>query len=599
MGLHIGNIICVETHLCIRRVSMNLWCGRQALTSVICDSKNEIFRLSSSGRLSVRLLGIRIFDHPTPKPFSTNRKSTMDHGQPMNEETERKIDHHDDSLLFTQESSPRSLDGDEHDGSHDHDAVLNIPLLSPSAAATDTDTPFPTHQNRPTESDFLNDKELSLFGICNINDVDDDSSQSSVSSSHNPIGESGMTLTERRAFNIQRNNELLSRLGMMKNHYLSPLKSVAQHGDSALDIVNSPASVEHRRGMIIPTCLSSIERHQGQCSPKVLSSSLKELYDQYPHRSTQIRKLFCLLSAPIMTSSDRFVPPPIFVTGPAGSGKTMIVRDVVQLCCNIDCDSFRIQTSSKCATKQRIVLNAYIDCATLDSINVDEFFSSAFSQWRSQIPASTTVEPVHSQCPQQLESSTNTLAKSSGITNKTKSANLPCVSSQLNPSSPDHKKALRKRRTKSVSRKTSSVLNKNLLDLNSSIDAASEQHLHSSQNIMLTAVWTFGRSLQIMLDKLKRDSSADLSVVMIVDHAELLLSLETSHSRTLSGDRINLLAQLLMLPETYGFNLIIIAISKNSLLEHTGTLRQAYRQEFCFSKFISLWSFFRRQLSIM
>jgi Cdc6-like AAA superfamily ATPase len=498
----------------------------------------------------------------------------------MSKENEANKVHHEEYLFFTQVPSPRLSDGDEENETHEEGPASFVPAVPPSSTGTvDVDLKPENHKN--TESDVEIEKDISSIGIWKVNGDDDSSSQSSVSSSLDPILEMPMTLTERRAFNIQRNNALLKRLGMMNNNYTSPFKSVAHWKDEVADLANSPEpTTEPCRGMIIPTCWANMERQQRQSSPKPLSSSLKELYDRYPHRSAQIRKLFSLLSVTTMTTTKASIaPPPIFVIGPAGSGKTMIVRDVVQLCCCMDYDSFPSTTVSTVSevpelptdsTKQhQMILSAYIDCATLDSFNMEEFFSSAFSQWRRQMVTVTTAEPARNQHPRTSQPSTDKVA----TTNST-------IQQKDHQPQVNYQKIQRKRRAKLGPRKTSSNLDTHVLNFKSSTDPASPGQMHGIQNITLTAVWTFGRSLQYMLDQMKRERLSLVSVVLIVDHAELLLSLGTSHSKTLAGDRINVLAQLLMLPQAFGINLNIIAISKNGLLEHTGTLLQTYQLQF-------------------
>jgi hypothetical protein len=356
------------------------------------------------------------------------------------------------------------------------------------------------------------------------------------------------TLTERRAYNIQRNNALLSRLGMIHNNAEASSKSTTKRNSAVL--TSDPVRIDTKcRGMIIPTCWLSMERQQQRLDPSILTSrssspSLQHLYHRYPNRSVQIRKLYSLLSVPIMAtaSSTQFVPPPIFVTGPSGSGKTGIVRDVVLHCC---CCCYMENGTSKDDSSeskpppklppQRLALRAYMDCGTLDSNNMEEFFSSAYSQWMSQIPSTDR----------------NTTSNS----------------------------------TRKTSMLAGSVLEKNMSQLQPNNDMASPEH--GSHNTMLTAAWMFGRSLQSLLEKMNRDTTlSNVALILIVDHAELLLSLGTSSTKTTAADRINVLAQLLLLPQTLGLNLTIIVITKNVLLEHTGT----FTCFLCLSMEIESWT---------
>lgn len=85
-------------------------------------------------------------------------------------------------------------------------------------------------------------------------------------------------------------------------------------------------------------------------------------------------------------------------------------------------------------------------------------------------------------------------------------------------------------------------------------------------NTAPTAVWMFGRALERLL----LSSASCTAVVLVVDHAERLLSLgsNSNTTSTTSGDRVNFLAQLLLLPRTLGLNVTIIVITKSVMLEH-------------------------------
>jgi hypothetical protein len=101
---------------------------------------------------------------------------------------------------------------------------------------------------------------------------------------------------------------------------------------------------------------------------------INHLYDKYPHRHRQVRSLLGLLR-PMLSSSDTgssnsSVPPPIFAVGPSGTGKTSVVRDVLD------------------AVRCSDVGSAYVDCAALDAPNLRAVTRSLLQQLQHHIHAS-------------------------------------------------------------------------------------------------------------------------------------------------------------------------------------------------------------------
>jgi Cdc6-like AAA superfamily ATPase len=72
--------------------------------------------------------------------------------------------------------------------------------------------------------------------------------------------------------------------------------------------------------------------------------------------------------------NDSYVPLPIFVIGPSGTGKTCIVRDVI--------DTFKRRYSSDCGdnTAKRIIGSAYVNCTTVEPSSLEAVLESAYSQ---------------------------------------------------------------------------------------------------------------------------------------------------------------------------------------------------------------------------
>lgn len=72
-------------------------------------------------------------------------------------------------------------------------------------------------------------------------------------------------------------------------------------------------------------------------------------------------------------------PPPIFVSGPSGTGKTLIVRNVL--------DILKWHYASDCVenSTKRVIGSAYVNCATVEPSSLEAVLESAYSQLASSL----------------------------------------------------------------------------------------------------------------------------------------------------------------------------------------------------------------------
>jgi hypothetical protein len=202
-----------------------------------------------------------------------------------------------------------------------------------------------------------------------MSDDDDDGDDSDESSSDE---EGGLSLLERRARNLERNKELLSRLGM--SYGLLQKKEKRKKTAKAQDVEESSCTAE-KGGMLLP--LVDMNKPEAQCS-----STANDLNTLYPFREAQLRKLTAwseALQAQQNKDVATFVPAPIFVTGPSGSGKTAVVRASIEWV-QQRAISTTISGEDDDPTRDRRLVDAYVDCAALDYPSIEEVTGSAYSQ---------------------------------------------------------------------------------------------------------------------------------------------------------------------------------------------------------------------------
>ena len=316
-------------------------------------------------------------------------------------------------------------------------------------------------------------------------------------------------------------------------------------------------------------------------SPPFRQNGLKRLRNMYPFREHQINTLSSLIDASIgqtlecQRSGSAFVPAPIFVSGPTGTGKTSVVRDVIK--------SVKEGKSSR-------LNHAYVNCSILDPSSIDRLVSFAISQL---VPC-TRITSNRKQRKRKRKSRVQILpALRSGSLTGTTSSNLqPLDSNHSNDSIVD--RPLKGHETASwgaseplpTAGETSILKPPNpgsLLGegyrrsqperkvcLSGQKTRTRQPDLFSPQrdakSHLIDTVWTlhsvvssFGRTLQPAFGR-----NGKKSAVLVLDHADRLLSLSM---KKIPNDQTNFLSELLVLPKEMELNLTIIVISNNCCLD--------------------------------
>jgi len=147
--------------------------------------------------------------------------------------------------------------------------------------------------------------------------------------------------------------------------------------------------------------------------PTTTTTTRMELLERdYPHRSPQIRLLHSLFTATVRqaarhqhhrtttttaTSRGIYVPPPVYITGSSGSGKTGIVCRVLRELPY--CESGGSGTGGGCASssgngggRNSKIGVAYVNCATMESANVGVLLDTAYTQLLEDFSSSSGLE---------------------------------------------------------------------------------------------------------------------------------------------------------------------------------------------------------------
>ena len=508
-------------------------------------------------------------------------------------------------------------------------------------------------QDDPERGDAMFKAKIPNFNILAMDDSDSESdsseSEESNNGQYNDADDSEgddentnlLSLLARREANKKRHEAFAIQLGLMAG---SPKKkeidSPSPHQSPKQSTTPNPQNTSHSqplRGMLFSTPYNSNHyRKLSDAAAKEIQQGkdeiavLRELEERYPHRDNQIRQLWSLLSPALSPQASSRIklgnaPPPIFVTGPTGGGKTCIVRDVVT----------HLQETRPSNTEYRVGA-AYINCATLEG-GIDEIVHSAYRQlalnmktrWSSLDPSSyrgrKRKRTKRSKSPKRMgaiakleEELTNIhCVETSGSENKAKSKTTVVTRGGSDLDSQEMEKVSGNGKGPDKTSKDSSTKDKEMdcqrevaqvrrsrrlketedndndafdagngaasnagevvketnLDLNATKEAAvKEGDLTASSSPASTtsqvAVATFGQELQQSLFQHPNDCA-----FLVVDQAERLLSLSSS-TAGMSCPKSNFLAQLLLLPSMKGLNLTIIVITKSILLEHSRKLNR-------------------------
>ena len=474
------------------------------------------------------------------------------------------------------------------------------------------------------------------------------------------IGESPYDIMKKREERMRRNEDRIKSLGLSLP--MSELKNHKDHNENSSEDDDEYGPVL-RKGMLFRTkhngvCAVTHELSQetkvrnipGQATtkPDFEANSIKPFQGaktiealklRYPHRSEQVDMLYCLFETsvrqakyarmqciqnqndnhdgPIEEDSliDPYVPPPIFITGPSGTGKTSIVRDVLNIIQN-KAENELFSDDSNVG-----VGVAYTNCSTFEPCNIGSLLKHLYGQLEKDLGkfhnkidqkrrrrkkgykrhrSSMNSGPSHSFSPSQTNENGDNNQNLTSAFHYDSSTPLDNIHDEFGSESDDnqnttgnkvlsvddeedlieeHRKSFlgegvdrRNKRKRSKQALHASLPQSQQVhtlrrssrfssNANSQIEIQVQRH-HSKKitrqsGLNIQTVMSFGRAISKFCGKKSVYSQRFDCSFLILDHAEYLLQFS-----------LDLLSQLLLLSKTFGINLTIIVISNHLYLEN-------------------------------
>jgi Cdc6-like AAA superfamily ATPase len=455
---------------------------------------------------------------------------------------------------------------------HSESPVPEPPVLAPALAID---------QTALTSPPIAKDKDETADTSCD----DEDESSSSEDDDDEPNDRNVLSLMDRRKRNMERNQAFLNRIGLAygitsKRKRTLTKKSTAQDDDDD----STAVVVKKRRGMLLlptPTAFNSSSNPIPATSQN--SGFVESLLTTFPHRQPQIRKLSSLLTAAAAQSCPAtavastcsetpivhtivHVPAPILVTGANGSGKTCILRAIV--------NGILQQQEQQHGSASKVV-SAYTNCATLDVPSIDELVTSAFNQFQAAVERLSGDKNASTKLKRRKkkrlagDASSRGLESSEAVERATPEACDNMADKAVeNSAGPEkrasrHRSAARTTRRNKASETTAEAPTFKAAKTRVFSAGSEDMAVVSSETTWSTeqtAVWAFGRTLASLFEGRRHAG------ILVVDQAERLQSMSTNKG---TGERNNFLSQLLFLPRVANINLTVIVVSNSLLLDHS------------------------------
>ncbi|KAG7340171.1 origin recognition complex ORC subunit 5 [Nitzschia inconspicua] len=460
---------------------------------------------------------------------------------------------------------------------------------------------------------------------------DDDDDTSSIDSSVNEENQGPFTtLLERQARNIERNNQFLGRLHEKYKDHLPPTSkqrlNQSQSGDRKDNddvdevLADSMDTTENHKpnttGILMTNSYRLFGRTQCPC-PRQLSTEssykdrVQQLLQRYPHREAQIHQLLSLLDVNVSMISLQHrqvhVPAPIFCIGPASTGKTSIVCDVIETLHAQQQSTLFENSSFKGITKdshqsrkedvQSSFRSAYIDCSIIEPSSIQRLVAMVYRQLQPKREDYVRKRKKHTRPKKKRRRSpTEESSKDNDCIEVKDTVSAPAGKQHSDHpnANPDDDQADSNRRIlpsrnakttsnigKSVAKKTQSGTSR--IITRNSTSRQDDQNKEETVESSSSAVVSLGRSLQQYYGA----SAVQLhSGLLILDQAEELLSLASTEKKSSRRSKqkklsaipgtpnnvnntTNFLAEFLLLPKIMKLNITVIVLTNHATLDKT------------------------------
>ena len=378
-----------------------------------------------------------------------------------------------------------------------------------------------------------------------------------------------LSLEERRALKVARNNALLESMGLLKSRKVFPFqRRKAQQGEEVWE-PNDEQEESFSRLQIAPSENDRLSEWSSVASkPLTTKERIERLIQEFPGRTKEIHRLWSLLSVPTSI--------PLFVVGPHGVGKTDCVRRI--LCClqlSLEHNMTMKQSDSSKSKTQRQLVVSYLNIATCDG---ESWIAQIYHNVRQQLgmgrkkrKKTINTRQLHQKrARQESERAINASNKEAEkeIDERTQQEESKANSKQERPrrssrastvSSTKH--SVDNTQKTKIGKKEGSKSHHSSDLLQDMAETTLEQGINGANaatggGTSIMAVHALGRFLHQAFGTTQNRGSR---MVLVLDQAELLLV----------SSKVNLLAQILLLPKNFDIPITIVTVTNSLFLAHS------------------------------
>jgi Cdc6-like AAA superfamily ATPase len=494
-------------------------------------------------------------------------------------------------------------------------ALIDTETVGVSPSQGKTDSMEETQDHDQDDASIQSSASSSIASSLDSDISSDDSSDEDDDDNQSGHWRSSLTLMERQARNVERNNRFLGSLHEKYKPLLPPsLKrprpsrrdDEGEHDEEEEDVPSSKQV--HPTGIFMKDSYRLFSSTQLPDSTLSYHELVHQVLDRYPHREQQIHQLLSVLDANISMAGiyqrQVHVPSPIFCVGPPSTGKTSVVCDVLEMLNAKHRPKDSLSTDTKACSDpghQLFFKAAYVDCSIVEPSSIEHLVALIYRQLQPSSHSTQKIKrKVSKSKKKQCLISTQVVSKevdhistkerdgnkeSTALENENKNKRDVTTEEKLGGSS---RRVLPSRNAKTVqdrennARKAAST--RSLQPNTEHVGGQPQKKEDNREKVESTnsAVVSLGRSLQQYYGV---SATRIHSAVLVLDRAEELLSLTSSDkksnrrhkqkklgassSSSNNNRTTNFLAELLLLPKIMRLNLTVIVVTNYATLDKT------------------------------